>query len=116
MRSEPHEEDPNMNIVLQGGITTWDDKGKLPEDSTWVHKAPAKEVEFDLEHSRETLMEEKKSFTKASTLGSKDKPDQKMDPSMVTTFLETCMKLRHDSKALVGLQEVINRCTRNTLG
>jgi len=26
-----------------------------------------------------------------------------MDPSMLTTFLETCMKLIHDSKAMEGL-------------
>ena len=38
-----------------------------------------------------------------------------MDPSMLTAFLETCMKLLHDVKAMKGLYEPINRCTRNTL-
>ena len=33
-----------------------------------------------------------------------------MHPEMVMTFLETCMKLLHDSKAVKGLQELINRC------
>jgi len=33
-----------------------------------------------------------------------------MDPSMITTFLETYMKLLCDSKALKGLQEIINWC------
>lgn len=61
-------------------------------------------------------MEAKKSFAEASTLGSKDNPDQEMDPSMLTTFLETCMKLLRDSKAVKGLQELINRCAGNTLG
>jgi hypothetical protein len=74
------------------------------------------EVEFDLDRGRETFMEAKNSFTEDSTLGSKDKPDQEMDPSMLTTFLETCMKLLCDSKAVKGLQELINRCTRNTSG
>ena len=60
-------------------------------------------------------MEAKKSFTKASTLGTKDKTDQEMDPSMLTTFLETCMKLLRDSKAVKGLQELINRCVGNAL-
>eukprot|EP00253_Pinus_taeda_P007237 PITA_07237 len=72
---------------------TRDDKGKKPEDSTWVHKALAKEAEFDLECTQETFMEAKKSFTEASTLGSKDKSEPEMDPSMLTMFLETCMKL-----------------------
>ena len=52
MRSEPREEDPNVNIVLRSGISTGDDKGKQPEDNTWVHKDLAKEAEFDLERAR----------------------------------------------------------------
>ena len=39
-----------------------------------------------------------------------------MDPSMLTTFLETCMKLLRDSKAVKGLQELINRCAGTTPG
>ena len=60
--------------------------------------------------AQETFMEAKKSFTKAFTSGSKDHPELKMDPSMLTTFMETCMKLLHDSKVVKGLQELINRC------
>jgi len=75
-----------------------------------------KEAEFDLECARETFMEAKKSFIEASTSRSKDKPDQEMDPSMLTTFLETCLKLLRDSKVVKGLQELINRCAKNTPG
>ena len=39
-----------------------------------------------------------------------------MDPSILTTFLETYMKLLRDRKAVKGLQELINRCARTTLG
>lgn len=39
-----------------------DDKGKQPKEGGWVHKATKKEVGFDLEHAKETFMEEKKSF------------------------------------------------------
>ena len=104
MRSEPREEDPNVNILLRSGIATGDDKGKQLEDSTWVCKAPAKEAEFVFERARETFMEVKKSFIDASTSRSKDRPELKMDPYMLTTFLETCMKLLRDSKAVKGLQ------------
>ena len=48
-------------------------------------------------------MEVKKSFTEASTLGSKDQLKPGMDPSMLITFQETCMKLLHDNKAVKGL-------------
>jgi len=93
-----------------------DDKGKQPENNAWARKTPAKEVEFYLEHARETFMEAKKSFTEASTSGSRDKPNQEMDHYMVMTFLETYMKLLHNNKAVKGLQELINRCARNTPG
>ena len=89
MRSKPCEEDPNVNIVLRSGATIGEDNGKQPEEDTWVHKAPTKEPEFDLEHTKEMFMEAKKSFTEASTSGSKDQPEPGMDPSMLTTFLET---------------------------
>ena len=57
-------------------------------------------------------MEAKSSFADASTSGSKEKMDPEMDPSILTTFLETCMKLLCDSKAMKGLQELITRCAR----
>jgi len=56
-------------------------------------------------------MEGKRSFIDASTLGSKDRLEPEMDPSMLTTFLETCMNFLHDNKGVKGLQELINRCT-----
>ena len=58
-------------------------------------------------------MEAKKSFTEASTFGSKDQLEPRMDPSMLTTFLETCMKLLRDNKVVKGLQELITRCARS---
>ena len=48
MRSEPCEEDPNVNMILRSGMTMGDDKRKHPEESTWVRKALEKEPEFDL--------------------------------------------------------------------
>jgi len=103
MRYELCEEDPNVNIMLQSGITTGDDKGKHPKESTWVRKALMKEPEFDLELAKETFMEAKKSFGESSSSGSKDRLELEMDPSMLTTFIETCMKLPRDSKAINGL-------------
>lgn len=55
-------------------------------------------------------MEVKKSFAEASTSRRKEE----MDPTMLKTFLDTCMKLLHDSKVVKGLQELINRCAGNT--
>ena len=55
-------------------------------------------------------MEEKKIFVEASTSGSQDKISEEMDPSILTTFLETCMNLLCDIKVVKGLQELINKC------
>ena len=71
-----------------------------------------KESKFDLERAKETFMEAKKSFVDASTPESKDRPEPEMDPLMLTMFLETCMKLLCDNKAIKGLQKLINRCAR----
>jgi len=110
MRSELHEEDLNVNMMLKSGMITGDDKGKQPEESMWVCKALIKELEFELECAKETFMEAKKSFTEASTSSSKDQLEPGMDPSMLTTFLETCMKLLCDSKVVKGLHELITKC------
>ena len=61
-------------------------------------------------------MEAKRSFIDSSTSGSKDRMELEMDPSMLTTFLETSMKLLCDSKAVKGLQELINICVETAQG
>ena len=69
-----------------------------------------------MERAQETFMEAKKNFVDASTLGSKDRLEREMDPSMLTMFLEMCMKLLRDSKAMKGLQELIHKCARTMPG
>ena len=73
MRVEPRKEDQSINIMLRSGMTTSTDKGKQFEEEGWVYKALKKEAGFDLDHAKETFMEAKKSFTEASTSGSRDK-------------------------------------------
>lgn len=60
-------------------------------------------------------MEEKKRFAEASTSGSQEgtletSTTQEVDPSVLTTFLETCMKLLRDRMAMEGLQDLIDKC------
>ena len=59
-------------------------------------------------------MEANKSFIEAFTSRSQDKPAEEMDPSILNTFLETCMKLLRDRKVIKGLQELINKFASNT--
>ena len=62
------------------------------------------------------FMEAKKSFIEASTSSSLDKLVQEIDPCMFTTFLETFMKLLCNSKAMMGLQELMIRCVGTAPG
>lgn len=60
-----------------------------------------KEVGFDLKRVKETFMEAKKNFVEASTSASQEKlvgnnEVQDVDPSLLATFLKTCMKLLRD--------------------
>lgn len=83
------------------------DKGKHPEEEGWVCKAAEKEVNFDLNRAKETFLEAKKNFIEASTSGSQEKilethATQEVGPSILATFLKTCMKLLWDQKAIEG--------------
>lgn len=75
-----------------------------------VCEAPTKEPESETEPVKEIFKEAKKSLTEASTSSSKDQLESRMDPSMLTTFFETCMNFLHGNKAIKGLQEMITRC------
>lgn len=45
-----------------------------------------------------------------STPGSRDPIESGMDPSMLTTILDICMKFLRDNRVVKGLQELITRC------
>lgn len=57
-----------------------------------------------------TSKEAQTSFTEVSTPGNRDPIELGMDPYMLTTFLETCMKLLRINRAVKGLHELITRC------
>ena len=47
---------------------------------------------------REGPNEDQLSITKAATLGGKDQIETKMDPYMITSFLDACMKFLRNQK------------------
>lgn len=86
MRSEPCNNEPKVNMVLRSGATMTKIDGEMN-------------------------MEARESFIGVSTQGSRDRLEPDRDPSMLTTFLETCIKILRNNRVVRGLQEVINRCT-----
>ena len=97
-------------MVLRSGANEEEDKNKQPGDDVWVCKTPIKVPKLDSGCMKEIDMEAAKSFAEVSTLGSKKQSELGVDPSMVTTFLETGMKLLLDNEVVQGLQELITRC------
>lgn len=73
MRVDPCEEEHIINIVTRSGMETGADKGKKLEDDGWVRKVAEKEVDFDLNCTKETFMETKKNFDEASTSETQEK-------------------------------------------
>lgn len=84
MRFEPRGDEHKVNMVLQSSATIGQVYG-------------------------ESHMEATESLTGVSTRGSRDHPKLDRDPSMLNTFLETCIKLLCDNRVVKGLHEVINR-------
>ena len=84
------------------------DKGKQFEEEGWVHKVPEKEFDSNLDRTKETFMEAKERFAEASTSGSQYKMQEiiapvEVDSIVLTTFLETYVKLFCNSKVVEGL-------------
>ena len=89
MRFEPREEDPNVNMVLRSGMAIGVDRRNLSKEDIGVGK--------------ETYLEAWESFGDVSTLDNRDQPESDRVPSMITTFLETCIKLLRDNMVVKGL-------------
>lgn len=114
MRFEPREEDQCINIILRSGMATDTDKGKQPEEDGWMHKDVEKEVDFDLNRAKETFMEAKKNFVEDCTSTNHEKipitsATQEVYPSILATFLKSCMKILRNQKVVEGLQELIDK-------
>lgn len=64
MRSEPREDDPNVNIVMQSGVATSEGKveRKQPESKSWFWNAGEKNARFYLHKEKETFMQAKNNF------------------------------------------------------
>ena len=77
MRYEPRDNEPKVNMVLRSSASIGEVDGV-------------------------TNMEARESFTSVSTQDSRDQLELDRDSSMLTTFLETCIKLLHDNREIRG--------------
>lgn len=126
MRSEQRKDDPRINTLTQSGTTTREDKAedKNPEADTCVRKARENNTGFDLQEEKANFLEAKKSFVDIGDLTSnmqmqlvpkKNAPEvgtamENPNSTVLKSFLQTCMKLLRDQKAVEGLQKLIDNC------
>lgn len=124
MRSKSRKYGFSVNIVTRSGIAIGEDKvvGKKLEENPWVHKATDKENEFNFHKAKEKFMDTKTRFVDSGASTSKhqsawtEKSEEVIDtqetyPSVLTSFLQTCMKFLSDQISVEGLQKLIDNCT-----
>jgi len=90
-------------MILRSSATTKVNPQEEYEEIGKRRDTPIREPNSELEPGMKTPREAQWSFTESSTPGRRDQTEIEVDPSMITTFLKTCMKLLCDSKAVQGL-------------
>lgn len=124
MAIEPREHEPCINIITRRGAATRDDKGKKKVEETWVGKTVEKLLGFNIQKKKDTFLGAKQSFMDVGTSTSSAQlnlvpkkdcekvstPMQEIDPSILNSFLQTCMNILRNQKAFEGLQELIDLC------
>jgi len=103
MPSEPGKEDPSINMVLRSDATIEGNMWQKHAEDGKSRNAPTKEPNSETEQVMKTSGEAQRSVVEASTPSTRDQTESRLDPSMITTILETCMKLLCDSKPIKGL-------------
>ena len=105
-----------INVVTRSGLTTHIPETPNRPVEALVRKAPEKIPAFDIIREKETFMEAKKDFAGPSPPSAPAQPqlppcDAPLDKvSILSTFLQSCLKLLRNQAALNELQNVIASC------
>ena len=101
VKAELRDKDPSVNVVMRNGLATRG-TGEKVEIEPLIHKAVSKQEGLDLDKEREIFIAARRDFieTEASTslLPTNLKVDEEVKP-----FLQACMKLLHNPKAMQNL-------------
>lgn len=126
--------DPKIQVVTRGEATIGDDKGDISvTGAPWVRKAETKCPNFDPVQEKANFQEARKEFmeTEASTSRSPKvnalifydgtsrlDPDKNSEADVcnMRNFLQSCMKLIRDQKALEELRSILNNYDREVGG
>jgi len=117
MTVEPREDQPRIGIVTRSGTATGNDKadGRKEVEATWIRKATKKAHVFDILKEKQAFTKARQSFmddgasTSTTQLTQKDNHEivpvatQEVDPNVLKSSLQTCMKLLRNQKVVDGL-------------
>jgi hypothetical protein len=124
--TEPHGEDPRVDVITRGGVVTGEDRltpGKITKDSG-IRKATEKTQMFDAKKERQMFEEARKEFIGDQGSAPKTRPevreygmplafDQSASPKegkevrKLMEFLYTCIRLIQDESDVQELQNLI---------
>ena len=105
-----------INVVTRSGVMTHIQNTPNRPTEALVRKAPVKIPAFDIIREEETFMEAKKYFAGPSPLSAPTQPqspthEASLDKvSILSTFLQICLKLLRNQDALNELEKVISSC------
>ena len=109
-RAKLHDEEPCVNVFTRSGTTTSEDKGKKLDNEILIRKSHKKKEELNLQCEKDTFVEVKKGFAEASTSTSSRTMDVARVDEEIKPFLQACIKLLHNKKAVENLQALIDNC------
>ena len=105
-----------INVVTRSGLTTHVQNRPNRTAEFLVRKAPEKTPAFDITREKETFIEAKKDLADPSPPSAPTQPQSpprgvSLDKvSILSTFLQSCLKLLRNQDALTELQKVIASC------
>ena len=112
VKVEPRDEGPSVNVITHSGMATRGSAEKV-EVEPLIHKEATKQEGLDLHKENETFVATRQDFAKAVASNPQAPTNLKADAE-VKTFLQACMKLLHNQRAIENLQVLIDSCVERT--
>lgn len=112
VKAELCDEGPSINFITHNGMATGGAKERVVVEP-FIRKATIKKERLNLQKEKETFIESHKYFTKDEASTSKAPTSLRVDDE-VKPFVQACMKLLPNQKAVENLQALIDSCAERT--
>lgn len=107
-KAELRDKYPRLNVITHSGMATGG-PGEKTTIEPLIRPAVRKQERLDLKKEKETFVTACKDFAEVEASTSQQPEDFKVDEE-VEPFLQACMKLLYNPKAMEHLQALIDSC------